>query len=68
MLKKISNIIFTYGLIVGAFIIFQRVQAALNGGACPLPTQRPWLYSAIFAALLSIVLSYFDDKNNKKPD
>ncbi len=66
MLKIISNISFAYSLIVGGVIIFQRLQVYFNGGACPLPTQRPWLYSAIFAALLSIVLSYIDDKNKNK--
>ncbi len=68
MLKIISNISFLYSLVVGGFIIFQRLQVIFNGGACPLPTQRPWLYSAIFAALLSVALSYIDDKNNKKTD
>ncbi len=65
MLKIIGNLSFFYSLIVGGFIAFQRIQIAFKGGACPLPTQRPWLYSAIAAALLSIALSYIDDKNKK---
>ncbi len=64
-LKTISNIAFGYSLIVGGYIIFQRVEAALRGGACPLPTQRPWLYSAIAAALLSLALGYIGDKEKR---
>ncbi len=66
-LKTISNIAFAYSLIVGGIIIYQRIESALQGGACPLPTQRPWLYSAIAAALLSMALGHISEKKSKNP-
>ncbi len=63
--KTLSNIAFAYSLIVGGFIIYQRVETIIAGGACPLPTQRPWLYSAIAAAVLSLVLGYISEKKRR---
>ncbi len=63
MLKKIINIGLAYSAIVCVIVLYQRIEAALNGGACPLHDQRGWIYSAIAVALAALLLSYIDDKN-----
>lgn len=65
MLKTLSNILLVYTAIVASYTLYQRVRAYLNGGACPLPLQRPWLYSAIGAAVLALAISFWlDHKEN----
>ncbi len=65
MLKILSNISFGYGLIISIIVIYQRIAAFQNGSACPVNDQRPWIYSAIFAALLSLLLGYFDGRSKR---
>ncbi len=66
MLKNIANITFAYSLVVAIFAVYQRTRVYFKGGECPVNSQRLWLYSAIFAIGISILLSYLDDKQKKK--
>ncbi len=63
MLKKIINIGLAYSAVVSIVVLYQRIEASLNGGACPLHDQRGWIYSAIAVALTALLLSYIDGKN-----
>lgn len=64
-LKILSNTLLVYTSIIAGYALYQRVEAYLRGGACPLPVQRPWLYSAIAAALLALALSFWVDYREK---
>jgi hypothetical protein len=61
-LKLLTNGLMAYALIIAAITLYQRIQAYQLGGACPVPLQKPWLYTGIAAAILAFILIFVTDK------
>ncbi|MDV4151286.1 hypothetical protein R0131_10575 [Clostridium sp. AL.422] len=63
-----SNIVFIISVgifIYGAYKIFT-VRQLLPAGVCPIDNNRPILFIGIFFMVLSIIISYIEDKIAKK--
>lgn len=68
IIKWISNGTFGLAIIfaVIAVIDFFITRSQLPPGACPLTGSRTWLYPAIALSLIALVLSFFDEKPERK--
>ncbi len=68
-LMNLSNIIFIAAIctfVYGLYKIYT-IRQVLPPGVCPVDSNRPILFIGIFLMLLSILISYFEDKlQNKK--
>jgi len=62
LLKYMNYLLMAYALSVAAFTIYQRIEAYMLAGACPLPMQRIWLYTGIGAAVISFALMTYMDR------
>lgn len=58
----IANGLLIYAFVIAFYSLYQRISIWQLGGACPLPTQRPWLYSAIIAAFVSFLITHVANK------
>lgn len=67
-LGKINNLIFYIGLIVAVYGLYRSYinTKGLPPGVCPIENSRPILFIAIGLLILSTVLSYIQDIQNKK--
>ncbi len=65
-LQWVSNLLLLYAASIGGIALYQRFDAWRLGGACPVPLQRPWLYSAVAAAILSLILIVVADNIKKR--
>jgi hypothetical protein len=61
-IKALTNSLMVYALIIAGITVYQRIQAYQLGGACPVPLQKPWLYSGIAAASIAFVLLFIVEK------
>ena len=54
-----------YAGAVGLVALYQRFDAWRLGGACPVPMQKPWTYSAIAAAIVALLITFWLDYKKK---
>lgn len=64
----ISNILMAAGAASGLFVLAKTYlfTGNLPAGACPVTLNRPWLYLSIGLLVLSLVLSFFEPKKQKR--
>lgn len=68
MINLISNILMAAGAASGLFVLAKTYlfTGNLPAGACPVTLNRPWLYLSIGLLVLSLVLSFFEPKKQKR--
>ncbi|MCF0149282.1 MAG: hypothetical protein HUJ77_12905 [Clostridium sp.] len=67
-LMNFSNIIFIAAIctfIYGLYKIYA-IRRVLPPGVCPIDSNRPILFIGVFLMLISILISYFEDKQKSK--
>ncbi len=63
--KYLTNALMGYTVLILAITLYQRYDAWRIGGACPVPLQRIWTYSAIASAVAALVLILVVEKWQK---
>ncbi|MCK8059395.1 MULTISPECIES: hypothetical protein [unclassified Fusibacter] len=61
-IKGLTNVLMGYAVIIAGITLYQRIESYRLGGACPVPLQKPWLYTGIAAAVLAFLLMFVKDK------
>lgn len=64
--KLLTNGLMGYTILIFGITMYQRYDAWRIGGACPVPLQRIWTYSAIASALAALVLILVVEKWQKQ--
>lgn len=67
-LISFSNIIFIAAICIFIYGLYKiyTIRQVLPSGVCPVNDNRPILFIGIFLMLLSILISYFEDKQKNK--
>ena len=70
LLGKAGHLLFWAGLASTAYtlVTVYLLSGSLLSGACPITASDPWPYISIVLLTLSLILSIFDPKGNRKTD
>lgn len=70
LLGKAGQLLFWAGLASTAYtlVTVYLLSGRLLNGTCPITASGPWPYISIVLLILSLILSIFDPKDNKKTD
>jgi len=68
VLSIFSNVFLAAAAAIGLYALFRTYQLyqSLPPGACPIDPNRNLLYIAVGLSLLSLILSFFEPKKEKK--